>query len=99
MEAAATERMEEKRFKSDHMGVFPNPSAGQIWVDLSAWSGQAVQLTVMTATGQRMQLVTATANESSLSIDLPVSLANGLYYLEMRAADGTSQVKRLVVQR
>jgi len=81
------------------MKVFPNPTAGQVFVDLSAWTDQEVRLSVLGATGQRVQQMMITGGSEATLVNLPEVMANGLYYLEMQAADGTRQVRRFVVQR
>jgi hypothetical protein len=81
------------------MKVFPNPTAGQVFVDLSAWTDQEVRLSVLGATGQRVQQTSIMGGSEATPVNLPEVMANGLYYLEMQAADGTRQVRRFVVQR
>ena len=81
------------------MAVYPNPTSGQLFVDLSAWSGQPVSLTVYNVTGRQVQRTEMEAGTETTVLVLPVSLSSGFYYLEMRAADGTKQVQRVVVQR
>ncbi|MEO6037463.1 MAG: DUF4394 domain-containing protein [Saprospiraceae bacterium] len=82
-----------------NMTVYPNPTSGQIFVDLSAWSGQAVSLTVYNVTGRQVQRTELQAETEATALQLPNNLTGGFYYLEMQAADGTKQVQRLVVQR
>jgi hypothetical protein len=81
------------------MKVFPNPTTGQVFVDLSAWTDQEVRLSVLGATGQRVQQTLTMGGSEATPVTLPEVMANGLYYLEMQAADGTRQVRRFVVQR
>lgn len=82
-----------------NMTVYPNPTTGQIFVELSAWNGQRVNLTVYNVTGRQVQRTELEAGTEATVLQLPGSLTSGFYYLEMVAADGTKQVQRLVVQR
>lgn len=82
-----------------NMTVYPNPTRGQIFVDVSAWSGQQVSLTVYNVTGRQVQPAEREAGTEATVLQLPASLVSGFYYLEMKAADGTQQVQCLVVQR
>ncbi len=82
-----------------NMSIYPNPTTGQIFVDLSAWSGQQVSLTVYNVTGRQVQRTELEASTEATALQLPGSLSSGFYYLEMQAADGSKQVQRVVVQR
>ncbi len=84
---------------ADQMTVYPNPTTGQLFVNLSPWNGQRVSLTVLNVTGQQVQRTEVEAATEATSLQLPGNLTSGFYYLEMLAADGTKQVQRLVVQR
>ncbi len=81
------------------MTVYPNPTTGQLFVNLSSWNGQRVNLRVLNVTGQQVQRTEVEASTEATALQLPGNLTSGFYYLEMTAADGTKQVKRLVVQR
>ncbi|MBC7775418.1 MAG: DUF4394 domain-containing protein [Phycisphaerae bacterium] len=85
--------------ESDNMIVYPNPSTGQVYVDLSRWDNQEIKLSVFSATGQRQQEMVVGAGTDATPLNLPASIANGMYYLEMKAADGTRQVQRFVMNR
>jgi hypothetical protein len=78
--------------------VFPNPTAGQLFVDLSSWTEQEVRLTVFNTVGQQVLQQVSVAASTVVSMELPANTAPGLYYLEVVAADGTREVKRIVVQ-
>ncbi|MEO6760106.1 MAG: DUF4394 domain-containing protein, partial [Saprospiraceae bacterium] len=82
-----------------NLTVYPNPTSGQIFVDLSAWTGQSVSLTVYNVTGRQVQRTELEAGAEATALQLPANLTSGFYYLEMLTADGTKQVQRLVVQR
>jgi hypothetical protein len=78
--------------------VFPNPTAGQLFVDLSSWTEQEVRLTVFNTVGQQVLQQVSVAASTVVSMELPANTAPGLYYLEVVAADGTREVKRIVVR-
>lgn len=78
--------------------VYPNPTAGAFYADLSSWAGQRVTLSVLNATGQAV-MVRQMEGGDQTSLQLPSGLANGLYYLRITAADGASTAQRFVVQK
>ena len=82
-----------------NMTVYPNPTTGQVFVNLSAWSGQRLQLTVFDVTGRQVQRTEVEASPEATALQLPGNLTSGFYYLGMTAPDGTKRVQRLVVQR
>ncbi|MEO6040220.1 MAG: HYR domain-containing protein, partial [Saprospiraceae bacterium] len=79
--------------------LFPNPTTGDLFVDLADWRGQKVQLRVFNAAGSVVQAAQVLVNEPVQPVELPASLANGLYLLEVTSADGGKQAHRFVVQR
>jgi hypothetical protein len=94
-----TDRAENNLTGNGNMTLSPNPTAGQLLVDLSAWNEQDVTLSVISATGQKVQQIAVGMGANTYALELPASMSNGMYYLEMQAADGTRQVKRFVVLR
>ncbi len=93
------EQKNEQPTFANTMTVYPNPTTGQVFVDLSSWNGQRVNLTVFNVTGRQVQRMEVEAATEATALQLPGNLTSGFYYLEMSAADGTKQVQRLVVQR
>jgi len=79
--------------------LFPNPNAGELYVDLVAWSGEKVQLRVFNAQGQQVQLASVPASESPYALRLPDGLADGWYTLHVTAENGERHVARFVLQR
>lgn len=79
--------------------IFPNPTSGTLFADLSSRLGEQVLMQVFDATGRRVLHLNATAASDAQEIPLPKNLANGLYALEVLTADGQKQVLRFVVQR
>ena len=78
--------------------VFPNPTDGVVFADLSAWVGQTLELRVFSAQGQLCQHQTVVADYSPQLLDWSAGPANGLYFLEVRSADGQQTVQRFMVQ-
>ena len=79
--------------------VFPNPTDGGLFVDCSDWAGQTLQLQIINSQGQSVQVRNLTAEFTPLALDLPVSLPNGLYFMELLSAEGQRTIQRFVVQR
>jgi len=78
--------------------VFPNPTNGNITVDLSLWAEQQVQLRVYDARGQLVLQNQAYAEYAPQTVLLPEGLESGLYFLEVQAAEGERMTTRFAVQ-
>ncbi len=78
--------------------VFPNPSTGSVFADLSGWAGGQVQIRAFTAQGQEVLRYTVAGIDTE-QIVFPDNAANGLYLLEFSAADGEPQLRRVLLQR
>jgi len=81
-----------------NLKVFPNPTSGTFYADLSDWQGQQVQVQIVDSRGQRVQQLTATADAAPQEIALTKKLANGLYFLEVVTEHGERMAARFVVQ-
>jgi hypothetical protein len=79
--------------------VFPNPTDGALFADLSDWEGEQVQIQIFDAQGRRVQHLTATAADVPQEIQLPKNLTAGLYFLEIQGENGEKQAVRFVLQR
>ena len=88
-----------ERLANGSVLLFPNPTIGTLFVDLSAWVGQTVQLRIINAQGQLQQTQTVVASEVPQTVGLLFVPANGLYSLEVYSADGQRAVQVFVVQR
>ncbi len=82
-----------------HLVVYPNPTSGTLFADLSDWTGEQLQIRVFDSRGQRLQLLTVQAADAAQQIALPESLASGLYFLEVSRENGEKRTARFVVQR
>ncbi len=79
--------------------VFPNPTEGMLFADLSAWAGQEVQLRAFNAQGQMLLNTSVAGGNAQHTVELSNNLTSGLYYLEVTAADGAKQAQRFAVRR
>lgn len=79
--------------------LFPNPTSGTLFADLSAFEGQEIQLRAFNAQGQIVQYQSAQGGNAEELIALPGNLSEGLYFLEMRTTNGQKQVSKIVVKR
>ncbi len=81
------------------LSVRPNPTSGQLRVDLHAWAGAPVYIQVFDALGQRVLERRFDTDGEGLGLDLPANLANGLYNLSVRGEDGRKAAVRFVLAR
>lgn len=78
--------------------VFPNPSSGALYADLTRWQGSALEVRVIDSRGQAVQNLHLTAESEAQAIPLAESLSSGLYFLEIMANE-EREVVRFVIQR
>jgi hypothetical protein len=83
---------------ADRLLLFPNPSDGTLWVDLSQWSGKHPAWRIFNSQGQQVLQNTSVPEDDLLRIDLPQGLPQGLYFLEIRAEDGTRETLRFLLK-
>ncbi|MBK8194038.1 MAG: HYR domain-containing protein [Lewinellaceae bacterium] len=81
------------------LNVYPNPTDGVLFADLSAWSGQEIRVNVFNSQGQLLRKNTLTAQDEPQQINLPETLAGGLYFLEVLTQDGEKHAARFVMRR
>ncbi|MCB0534350.1 MAG: T9SS type A sorting domain-containing protein [Lewinellaceae bacterium] len=79
--------------------VFPNPTTGTLFADLSDFSEQAVQLRIFDATGKLVQELQLTADSTSQAVQLKPDLPEGLYVLQVQNRVGERQAVRFVLLR
>ncbi len=93
-----------KEFKTVEHGlpvqftVFPNPTDGTLFADLSDWRGEQLQVQVLNSLGQQLQNLTMTADGMPQLIELPKGLAEGLYFFDILTEKGQRQTLRFVLQ-
>ncbi len=81
------------------MLLFPNPSSGLLFADLSDWEGETLSIRVLDSRGQLVQSKKLVAGADAQQMQLPEALPGGLYFLEIRTAEGEMNVGRFVVER
>ncbi|MDO8366205.1 MAG: choice-of-anchor L domain-containing protein [Saprospiraceae bacterium] len=79
--------------------LFPNPTSGELFADFSWWQGELLHIQVMDSRGQRVQQLELLAGNDVQSLDLPVELPGGLYFLEVLTERGEKHTGRFVIQR
>ncbi len=79
--------------------VYPNPTDGLLFADLSAWEAQEVQLRAVNVQGQVLLFQSIQGGDSQQMIQIPDQTPEGLYFLELTAPDGQKQVRKFVVKR
>lgn len=84
---------------SSQLQLFPNPSSGELYADLSPWQGEALQIQVLDSRGQGVQRHTVQAASVAQRFDLPDNLSNGLYFIEILTGAGKKHTGRFVVLR
>ena len=82
--------------KSD-LSVFPNPAKNDTWIDLSAFAGKEVTISITDLTGKILQ--SKTIEEVSFSLQqIDVSnFANGLYFIKIQPVANEILTKKLLV--
>jgi hypothetical protein len=85
--------------QQNSMLLFPNPTTGALFADLSDWQGKKVQIQITNAVGQLFHTIKLVANEDLLRIEMPQGATNGIYLMEVVPEDGKKEVMRFMVQR
>jgi hypothetical protein len=84
---------------SPEIMLFPNPSSGILYADLSDWEDQFVQLRILDSHGQLVLQQNTMAVFGAQSIELPESLSSGLYYFELLTPGGEKHTTRFALIR
>jgi hypothetical protein len=79
--------------------LFPNPTTGVLFADLSDWQGKNVQIQVTNALGQLIHTMKLVAGEDLLRIEMPQGATNGIYFMEVAPENGKKETMRFMVQR
>jgi len=77
----------------------PNPTDGVLFLDMTAWQGQVVQVQVINAQGQLVSNRQYNIESELLEMNLDATLANGLYYLVLRPVNGKVTTAKFVLAR
>jgi len=78
--------------------IRPNPNDGLLFVDLSQWLDQSVQIQVLNAQGQ-LVLNRFEVGTEWLELNMSPNLPNGLYYLMVKPAGGEKMATKFVLAR
>ena len=81
------------------LSVFPNPTTGVLYADLSDWKGQELTLRIFNSQGRQIRDEVVTARDEAQEVPLPENLPAGLYFLEVLTEAGEKEAARFVVQR
>ncbi len=76
--------------------LFPNPTNGVLFADVSAWVGQELQMRVLDSRGHPILQRSVLAEVEAQSIDLPETLPNGLYFIEIITLNGERKIAQFV---
>jgi hypothetical protein len=86
-------------YTPSHFSVFPNPTSGSLFADLSDWQGELLKVQIFDSRGQCVQQCSLTAGTAPQEIQLPKDLYEGLYFLEIVTEKGEKQFVRFIIQR
>ncbi len=98
-ESGASDWTLQKNTAETPLRIYPNPSAGFVFADLSAWEGQMVKVSLLNSHGRLVEVISTEASTAPFELDAPAILPNGLYFIEVITAQGERQVQRFVIQR
>jgi hypothetical protein len=79
--------------------LFPNPTTGVLYADISDWLGQKLAIQVVNSQGQQVHTLHVTAEEEVLRVELPQGLSAGVYFFEVTNEKGQKETLRFVFQR
>ncbi|MBC7775238.1 MAG: HYR domain-containing protein [Phycisphaerae bacterium] len=79
--------------------LFPNPTNGELFADLSQWQGQDLNIQILDSRGMRTQSFSMNASSEAQQIPLASQLPSGLYFLEIVTENGEREVERFVLER
>jgi hypothetical protein len=95
----AIPRSQQESLVSAPLAVRPNPTSGQLFVDLRQWRGQQVLLRVLNTQGQLVLDRRYSAENEWLALELSEGLSNGMYFLSVQPDGGSRAVVRFVLER
>ncbi|MCC6461213.1 MAG: HYR domain-containing protein [Saprospiraceae bacterium] len=81
------------------LALRPNPSDGQLFVDLQRWEGMPVSVQVLSAQGQLVVDLRLPSAGTWLELQLAEQLSNGLYFLSVQQQSGERVTTRFVLAR
>jgi hypothetical protein len=87
------------RSETDALLLFPNPTNGELFADLSPWQDQDLNIQILDSRGMRIQTLSLFANSEAQSIPLASAMPAGLYFLEIVTENGERKLGRFVLER
>ncbi len=84
--------------ENKELRVYPNPTSGIVFADLTAWADEQTQIRAFNAQGQEVINYTVIGIETE-QIVFPENLTDGLYFLEFSTSKGEKEVRRVVLRR
>jgi hypothetical protein len=78
--------------------LYPNPSSGVLFADLSPWNGQELKLRVLNNVGQCVQQQRVLANDTMEILQMGATALPGLYLLEICTQDGKRYTAKFVLK-
>lgn len=79
--------------------VFPNPSSGELFLDLTGLENGIAEVRVLNAHGQEMAQTLLPTGQGVQFFPLAHSLTDGLYFLELKSENGERQTAKFVLHR
>lgn len=97
--ASRWELSETEAIRQSGILLFPNPTSGELFADLSRWQGADLNLQILDSRGARVQSLSMQGSSEAQAIPLASQLPSGLYFLEIVTASGEKEVARFVLER
>ena len=79
--------------------LFPNPSSGELFADLTRWQGENVHIQILDSRGSRAQSLQVNVEGEAQRIPLNSALASGLYFMEVVTEQGERSIGRFMLER
>ncbi|MBL7807678.1 MAG: HYR domain-containing protein [Saprospiraceae bacterium] len=81
------------------LSLRPNPTPGQVWVDMQAWMDKNVTVRVFNTLGQEVLNQAYTVNQEWLELDMSQAPSSGLYYLVVQPEGGAKATATFVLEK
>ena len=82
---------------TDVHAVWPNPTTGILFIGLHGREGQELRIQVLNSQGQLVSEANYKVDQEVVTLHLPPSLVNGLYYLVIQTPEGRQIAERFVL--
>jgi len=78
----------------------PNPTNGAFKISFASAKDATLNLIIMDITGKVInnQLIHALRGQNNISVQMPLSVKNGMYFVSLKNEDATYQIQRIMVQ-